>query len=74
MQKWNATAKERTARCPSIAVYIQIEKDIGILEQLITDSDRKVQIIEVSWGKAVLPSEVIVLTGFPANQKANSSL
>ena len=47
LEAWNKKAKEQNMRCPSIAVYIHIEKDIEMLEQLRKDSDRKVHIIEV---------------------------
>ncbi|OQV18942.1 hypothetical protein BV898_07001 [Hypsibius exemplaris] len=48
LEAWNKKAKEQNMRCPSIAVYIHIEKDIELLEQLRKDFDRKVQIIETA--------------------------
>ncbi|XP_055351076.1 protein Daple-like isoform X2 [Paramacrobiotus metropolitanus] len=48
LDDWNSVANGRNARCPSIAVYIQIEKDIELLQQLRKEAMRKVQIIQMA--------------------------
>ena len=47
LHDWNVFAMSRNFRCPSIDTYIQIEKDLELLEQLKKDAARKMQILEV---------------------------
>lgn len=54
LQGWNTFAKDRNLRCPSINVYIQIEKDIELLDSLKRDAGRKMQILEVSYFHEIL--------------------
>ncbi|GAU93751.1 hypothetical protein RvY_05642 [Ramazzottius varieornatus] len=48
LESWILKAKEQNTRCPSIAVYIHVEKDIELLEQLCKESERKLQIVEMA--------------------------